>query len=162
MLSPHPRRARRRLCALPFQGVQEFRHAGSEHRVCHIQGPTHHPKHDVRLLCLEKDSRSQYPREARISAYTHTPPWEGGWRGKAASYLHPLSDEVVQPPRVDIVVLEALGLQKVNEILHSGPEVTPDGQFLQSHYHVPGETQDWFPRLPTVPGKFGICFFQCV
>ena len=85
----------------PFQGVQEFRHAGSEHRVCHIQGPTHHPKHDVRLLCL-----------------------------------HPLSDEVVQPPRVDIVVLEALGLQKVNEILHSGPEVTPDGQFLQSHYHV--------------------------
>lgn len=127
MPPPHPRRARRELCALPFQGVQEFRHAGSEHRIRHIQGPTHYPEHDVRLLCLEKDSRLVPTGSTDLCMHTH--PALGG-AVRAASYLHPLSDEVVQPPRVDIVVLEALGLQKVNEILHSGPEVTPDGQFL--------------------------------
>lgn len=55
----------------------------------------------------------------------------------AAPHLHFLGDEVIQPPSVDVVVLEALGLQEVNEVLHGGPEVAPDGQFLQSHHHVP-------------------------
>lgn len=61
---------------------------------------------------------------------------------------------MVQPPCVDIIVLEALRLQKVDEIFHGGPEVTPDRQFFQSHHHVPGETCAWFPHLPTVPGRF--------
>lgn len=61
-------RGTRELSALPFQGVQEIRHAGSEHRVRHVQGPTHHPEHDVRLLCLGKTPMSRYPREAWVSA----------------------------------------------------------------------------------------------
>lgn len=38
----------------PLQRVQEVRHAGSEHRVGNVQGATHHPEHDIRLLGLGK------------------------------------------------------------------------------------------------------------
>lgn len=68
----------------------------------------------------------------------------------AAPHLHFLGDEVVQPAGVDVVVLEALGLQEVDEVLHGGPEVAPDGQLLQGHHHVPGggEAPDCSPNSP--------------
>lgn len=66
----------------------------------------------------------------------HREPGVSAMRRGDAPHLHFLSDEVIQPPRVDVVVLEALRLQEVNEIFHGGPEVASDGQLLQSHHHV--------------------------
>lgn len=58
-------------------------------------------------------------------------------RAAVSSYLNFLSDKVIQPARVDIIVSEAFRLQQLDEILNCGPEVASDGQLLHGHHHVP-------------------------
>ena len=66
---------------------------------------------------------------------------EGSTMTEEASqlYLNLLCYELVQPAGVDVVVPEALRLQQLDEVLHGGPEVPPDGQLLEGHHHVPEE-----------------------
>lgn len=58
-------------------------------------------------------------------------------RAAVVSYLNFLSDEVIQPAGVDVIVSEAFRLQQLDEILNGGPEVASDGQLLHGHHHVP-------------------------
>ena len=47
-----------------------------------------------------------------------------------------VGDELVEPAGSDGVVLESLGLQKLDEVLDGGTEITANAQFLESNNHV--------------------------
>ncbi|KAG5462978.1 MAG: hypothetical protein BJ554DRAFT_2548, partial [Olpidium bornovanus] len=72
-------------------------------------------RHFVRLV-----DRTAYDRQHRV----------GPLRGK------PSRDEHVQPPGVYRVLFEIFGLQQLDEVLHGGTEVAPDGELLQRNDHV--------------------------
>ena len=52
-------------------------------------------------------------------------------------YLYFLDDELVEPARVDLVVLEVIRLQQFDEILDRRAEVSSNRQLLQRDHHVP-------------------------
>ncbi|CEI38582.1 unnamed protein product [Fusarium venenatum] len=47
-----------------------------------------------------------------------------------------LGDKLIQPTSGDGVVLEGLGLEKLDEVLNGGSEITTNAQLLQGHDHV--------------------------
>ena len=54
-----------------------------------------------------------------------------------SKYLYFLDDELVEPTRVDLIVLEVVRLQQFDEVLDRRAEVSSDRQLLQRDHHVP-------------------------
>lgn len=62
-------------------------------------------------------------------------------------YLHFLSDQVVQPASINLVVLKALGLQQLDQILDCCSEIPSDRQLFQCYNHVPSKERATLFRL---------------
>ena len=87
------------------------------------------------MECRHKPSTQNKTLQAHGMEWRHTH-W-CVWNG-IETWTHLLSYKLVEPAGVNVVAMKPVCLQESDEVLDSGPEVSSDGQLLQSQHHVPG------------------------